>query len=115
MAPLRAAGSGIGRLPDSLGRALCWSAVWDMTRDAELPARDWVALVLAGVDAESEISVVQSLLARVQTALNSYADPTWAPTGWAELADHALASLDAAPAGSDMQLQWSRTFASAAR
>jgi aminopeptidase N len=86
-----------------------------MTRDAELPAREWVELVLAGVDAETEISVVQSLLARVQAALNSYADPSWAPTGWTQLADHALAALEAAPAGSDVQLQWSRTFASAAR
>jgi aminopeptidase N len=105
----------IGAIPDPLARALCWSAAWDMTRDAELPAREWVQLVLAGVDAESEISVVQALLARVQTALNSYVDPTWAPTGWTMLADHALKSLEAAPAGSDTQLQWSRTFASAAR
>jgi aminopeptidase N len=86
-----------------------------MTRDAELPAREWVQLVLAGVDAETEISVVQSLLARVQTALNSYADPAWAATGYALLADHALQALEFAPAGSDVQLQWSRTFASAAR
>jgi aminopeptidase N len=105
----------IGAIPDPLARALCWSAAWDMTRDAELPAREWVQLVLAGVDAETEISVVQSLLARVQTALNSYADPSWAPSGWTMLAAHALASLEAAPAGSDAQLQWSRTFASAAR
>jgi aminopeptidase N len=105
----------IGAIPDPLSRALCWSAAWDMTRDAELPAREWVQLVLAGVDAETEISVVQSLLARVQSALNSYADPTWAPTGWTMLADHALAALQAAPAGSDRQLQWSRTFASASR
>jgi aminopeptidase N len=102
-------------MPDPLARALCWSAAWDMTRDAELPAREWVQLVLAGVDAETEISVVQALLGRVQTALSSYTDPTWAPTGWAALADHALTALSAAPAGSDMQLQWSRTLASAAR
>jgi aminopeptidase N len=107
--------SRIGTIPDPLTRALCWSAAWDMTRDAELPARDWVQLVLSGVDAESEISVVQALLARVQTALSSYADPAWAPEGWTRLADHALRSLEAAPAGSDMQLQWSRTFAGAAR
>jgi aminopeptidase N len=107
--------SGIGAIPDSLPRALCWSAAWDMTRDAELPAREWVQLVLAGVDAETEISVVQSLLARVQTALTSYADPAWAGTGWAALADKALAALEAAPAGSDVQLQWSRTLAGAAR
>jgi aminopeptidase N len=105
----------IGALSDPLARALCWSAAWDMTRDAELPAREWVQLVLAGIGAETEISVVQSLLARVQAALTSYADPTWAPTGWAQLADHALAALESAAPGSDNQLQWSRTFASAAR
>ncbi|MPQ97378.1 aminopeptidase N [Modestobacter sp. I12A-02628] len=105
----------IGEIPDSLPRALCWSAAWDMTRDGELPARDWVQLVLAGIDAESEVSVVQSLLARVQSALSSYADPAWAPTGWTMLADKALAALRAAEPGTDTQLQWSRTFAGAAR
>jgi aminopeptidase N len=105
----------IGAMPDPLARALCWSAAWDMTRDAELPAREWVQLVLAGVDAEGEISVVQALLGRVQAALTSYTDPSWAPTGWAALADHAMSALQTAPAGSDMQLQWSRTLASAAR
>jgi aminopeptidase N len=105
----------IGAMPDPLARALCWSAAWDMTRDAELPAREWVQLVLAGVDAETEISVVQALLARVQTALRSYTDPSWAPTGWAALADHAMSALETAPPGSDTQLQWSRTLASAAR
>jgi aminopeptidase N len=74
-----------------------------------------VQLVLSGVDAESEISVVQALLTRVQTALTSFADPSWAPEGWAALADHALAALEAAAPGSDMQLQWSRTLAGAAR
>ncbi|MGY1673268.1 aminopeptidase N [Geodermatophilus sp. SYSU D00710] len=105
----------IGTMSDPLPRALCWSAAWDMTRDAELPAREWVQLVLAGIDAETEISVVQSLLGRVQSALTSYADPAWAPTGWAALADKALEALEAAEPGSDVQLQWSRTLAAAAR
>jgi aminopeptidase N len=107
--------SGIATMPDPLARALCWSAAWDMTRDAELPAREWVQLVLAGVDAETEMTVVQSLLVRVQTALASFADPAWADTGWTALADKALAALEGAEAASDMQLQWSRTFASASR
>ncbi|GAA4312861.1 aminopeptidase N [Klenkia terrae] len=107
--------SRIGDLADPLPRALCWSAAWDMTRDGELAARDWVALVLAGVDAETEISVVQSLLARVQAALSNYVDPAWADSGWAALGDKALAALHAAEPGSDAQLQWSRTLASAAR
>jgi aminopeptidase N len=107
--------SRIGDLRDSLPRALCWSAAWDMTRDAEFAARDWVQLVLTGVGAETEISVVQSLLARVQNALASYADPAWAPTGWVQLADDALAAMRTAEPGSDAQLQWSRTLAAAAR
>src|SRR3954454_20901042 len=102
-------------MPDPLTRALCWSAAWDMTRDAELPAREWVHLVLAGIDAETEMTVVQSLLARVQTALASFADPAWAETGWTALADKSLTALENAVGGSDQQLQWSRTFASAAR
>jgi aminopeptidase N len=105
----------IADLTDPLARALCWSAAWDMTRDGELAARDWVQLVLAGVDAETEISVVQSLLVRVQSALAAYADPAWAPTGWAQLADKALAALRTAQPGSDAQLQWSRTLAASAR
>src|SRR3954454_1197756 len=105
----------LGTIPDSLARALCWSAAWEMTRDAELPAREWVELVLNGVDAETEISVVQSLLARVQSALSAYADPAGAPTGWTALADKALAALGKAAPGSDQQLQWSRTLAAAAR
>jgi aminopeptidase N len=107
--------SGIATMPDPLARALCWSAAWDMTRDAELPAREWVDLVLGGIDAETEMTVVQSLLGRVQTALASYGDPRWTDTGWNALADKALASLGTAVGGSDQQLQWSRTFASAAR
>jgi aminopeptidase N len=112
---LRTLREGIGRMSDPLARALCWSAAWDMTRDAELPAREWVQIVLAGVRAETESSVVQALLARVQSALSSYADPTWAPTGWTQLADAALSAMRDSEPGSDQQLLWSRTFASAAR
>ena len=39
----------IHRIEDSLARALCWGALWDMTRDAELSAGDFVALVLQGL------------------------------------------------------------------
>src|SRR3954454_19405023 len=86
-----------------------------MTRDAELPAREWVELVLNGVEAETESSVVQALLARVQAALSSYADPAWAPSGWTALAAKALEAPGKAAPGSDQQLQWPRPPAAAAR
>ena len=54
-----------------------------MTSEAELKARDFVALVISGVHAESEVGVAQRLLMQAQTALSSYADPGWATeNGW---------------------------------
>ena len=60
-----------------------------MTRDAEMPARDYVAMVLAGIGGETDIGVVQSLLRQVQSAITQFASPAWAPTGRAQLADAA--------------------------
>ena len=62
----------IGAFADSLPRALCWAAAWDMTRDAEMPARDYVALVLHGIGGETDIGVVQSLLRQAAIALNLF-------------------------------------------
>ncbi|HVM28987.1 MAG TPA: aminopeptidase N, partial [Mycobacteriales bacterium] len=97
-------------LEDSLPRALCWASTWDMTRDAEMPAREYVRLVLAGVGGEGDIGVVQSLLRLAVTAVNLYADPSWAPQGRAEIATAAADALLAAEPGSDLQLVWARTL-----
>ncbi|PWU45366.1 aminopeptidase N [Micromonospora globispora] len=105
----------IAGFESSLARALCWTAAWDMTRDAELAARDYVALVLAGLPAETDINLVTATLRQGTTTLTFYADPAWAPTGWAELARTAKAALAAAEPGSGFQLAWARAYASAAR
>ncbi|MFF0492871.1 aminopeptidase N [Nocardia sp. NPDC004068] len=95
----------IADIAESLPRTLCWSAAWEMTRQAELRARDFVALVQRGVGAESEIGVVQRLLLQAQTALGSYADPGWAAgTGWPRFADRLLELAREAEPGSDHQL-----------
>ena len=76
-----------------------------MTRAAELKARDFVALVLRGVVAETEIGVAQRLLLQAQTALGSYAEPRWAEAqGWPAFADRLLKLARGAEAGSDHQL-----------
>ena len=105
----------VADIDDPLPRAMCWGAAWDMTRDGELAARDYVALALAGVTAETEIGVVQSIQMKIRSALSRYADPAWAPTGWAALADVALSALRSAEPGSDLQLAWTRTLAASAR
>ena len=52
---LRTALRRIADIAEPLPRTLVWSAAWEMTRDAELKARDFVALVMSGVQAETEV------------------------------------------------------------
>ena len=95
----------IADIAEPLPRTLVWSAAWEMTRDAELRARDFVSLVSGGIQAETEVGVAQRLLLQAQTALGSYADPEWAQSeGWPAFADRLLELARAAAAGSDHQL-----------
>jgi aminopeptidase N len=95
----------IADIAEPLPRTLAWSAAWEMTRDAELKARDFVALVITGVHAESEVGVAQRLLLQAQTALNAYADPQWAvENGWPAFGDALLDLARESAPGSDHQL-----------
>jgi aminopeptidase N len=102
-------------IDDRLARTLCWSAAWDMTRDAEMAARAYVTLALRGILGETEIGVVQSIQARMRSALDRYGDPAWAPEGWVQLADLCVEAMRSVEPGSDFQLAWARTFSVAAR
>ncbi|MFD8394049.1 aminopeptidase N [Streptomyces sp. NPDC059680] len=104
----------LGALTDPLARALCWSALWNMTRDALLPARDFVGLVLRFAGRESDIGVLQMLHAWANSALVHYAAPEWRRTGGELLAQGALRELEAAEPGSEHQLAWARFFATVA-
>ena len=102
---LRTALDRIADIAEPLPRTLVWSAAWEMTRDAELRARDFVSLVSGGIQAETEVGVAQRLLLQAQTALSSYANPEWAQSeGWPAFADRLLELARAAAAGSDHQL-----------
>jgi aminopeptidase N len=95
----------IADIAEPLPRTLVWSAAWEMTRDAELRARDFVSLVSGGIHAETEVGVAQRLLLQAQAALGSYADPDWARSeGWPAFADRLLELARGAQAGSDHQL-----------
>ncbi|WP_424887464.1 aminopeptidase N [Streptomyces sp. XH2] len=105
----------LGDFAESLPRALCWASAWDMTRDGELAARDYLALVLSGIAKESDIGVVQSLQRQVKLAMDLYAAPEWRATGLARWTEATLAHLKSAEPGSDHQLAWARAFAATAR
>ncbi|MFR0352631.1 aminopeptidase N [Streptomyces sediminimaris] len=105
----------LGDFESSLPRALCWASAWDMTRDAELAARDYLSLVLSGIGKESDIGVVQSLHRQVKLAIDLYADPSAREALLTRWTDATLAHLRSAAAGSDHQLAWARAFAATAR
>jgi len=104
----------IDKVDDSLARALLWGASWDMTRDAEMTATDFVSLVLRGIGTETDTTAVSRLPLYARTAVNYYSDPagrdalkaTW-ETGLRRL-------LESAAPGSDHQLAFARAYAAAA-
>lgn len=104
----------LGDVADPLARALCWSALWNLTRDALMPARDFVDLVLRFAGRETDIGVLQMLHAWTRSALTHYAAPEWRERGGRALAEGALRELRIAEPGSEHQLTWARFFAAAA-
>ncbi|MFE9681690.1 aminopeptidase N [Streptomyces sp. NPDC006285] len=106
--------SHLGDITDPLARALCWSALWNLTRDALMPARDFIGLVLRFAGRESDIGVLQTLHSWANSALTHYAAPGWRETGGRLLAEGALRELRVAEAGSQHQLTWARFLAAVA-
>ena len=72
---LATAVAGLSGLPDSLPRALLWGAAWDMTRDAEMTATDFVDLVLANIGAETDAWGLSRIPTYAATAIGTYAAP----------------------------------------
>ncbi len=102
--------SSIGSFATSLPAALCWAAAWDMCRDGEMAARDYVRLVLGGVSSVADISVIQTLLRQAATAVRDFADPAWRTEGMTLMAASLRSLASAATPGSDEQLAYLRSF-----
>ena len=106
--------SHLGSLDDSLARGLIWASLWDSCRDGELSATDYIAIALAALKSESDISIVSATLGQIDTALWAYAHPAHRPALRLQVATAIEAALDAAQAGSDHQLQFAKGFANTA-
>jgi aminopeptidase N len=105
----------LGDLDQPMPRALVWGAAWDMTRDAEWSAGDYLSLAISGLPAETDIGVIQKVLLQVRTAIELYATPEHRDEYAQRLAEAVgAAMLDAIP-GSDRQLAYARTAISLAR
>ncbi|WP_110206129.1 aminopeptidase N [Nocardioides daejeonensis] len=107
--------SGLSTLEDSLARALCWGAAWDMTRDAELAATDFVRLVLANIGSETDAWGVTRIPTYAAQAVSMMTAPEHRAALSAEWEQGLRTLLEAAAPGSDAQLTFARTYAGAAR
>jgi aminopeptidase N len=112
---LETARAHFGDLADSMPRTLIWGAAWDMARDAELGAGEYLDLVLSGLPAETDIGVVSQTMRQARTAIELFA----APGHVAEYRERFAAAMYrdalAAEPGSDHQLAYVRALAGAAR
>ncbi|QWF23654.1 aminopeptidase N [Nocardioides sp. LMS-CY] len=106
--------AGLSKLDDSLARALVWGATWDMTRDAEMSATDYVALVLANIGEETDAWGVSRIPTYALQAVNQFAAPDNRVALRARFESGLRELLLVAAPGSDQQLTFVRTYASVA-
>ncbi|MCK6210598.1 aminopeptidase N [Georgenia sp. EYE_87] len=101
----------LGGFDGSLPRALVLAAAWDMTRDGEWSARQFIDLALRAVATETDSSVVLVLLRQVGVALGSYVAPERRDEVGRGVGARLLELARAADGGSDTQLQLVRALA----
>ncbi len=97
---------------DPVARALLWGATWDMCRDAQLPASDYVELVTRGVAVETDLTAVTAVLAQAETAVRYYTPPVSRPALATRWTAGLVQLLKDAEPGSDHQLAIIRALAS---
>jgi aminopeptidase N len=107
----------VGRLADvdsALARAVCWAATWDMCRDGELSAVDYVELVLSTVAVESDPVAVRTVLGQAASAARHYTPPARRAGVLLRWQHGVTALMDDAEPGSDLQLALVKAFPAAA-
>jgi aminopeptidase N len=104
----------LAKLDDSLARALCWGAAWDMTRDAEMRATDFVHLVLANIGHETDAWGISRIPVYAAQAVNSLSAPANRRALKHEWERGLRSLLEDAEPNSDRQLTFMRSYSGAA-
>ena len=104
----------LSSLADPLARALVWSHLWLMTRDGALPVRDYVGIVEAHAEHETESSTLATLLSNAHEAIETYLPATARPAARVAHLEALWAMLRGATADSDAQLVLARAVAAQA-
>jgi aminopeptidase N len=104
----------LGDISDPIARVLAWIATWDMWRDAEVSSHDFAHLVLQGLKTEPLINVVAGLGSHLVGTVEVFSDPARREELRLAVSTEVEKVLRSASAGSDIQLQLTRTFAAIA-
>ena len=109
-ASLQTAISSLGKVEDPLARKQLWSALLDMTRDAQMPAQDLVATAVKFVADETDLTTVESVLAGARATMAAYAHPSLRDELRESLADLAYRQLKKPGNTAQQQVSWMSTF-----
>jgi aminopeptidase N len=101
-------------IPTPLSRALVWAALWDATRDAALPAADYLDIAFGQVGGEPDTALLDTVLGQIGSAIERYLPAARREAARARHVAVCHDGLQAAEAGSDAQLTWARHLARAA-
>ena len=103
----------LSAIDDALARALVWSSLWNATRDGELDATRYLAIVRAHAPAESNIGLLTGVIANAASSIRHFVADVKRDREQREWTTAAWTALQEAEAGSDAQLAWARAFATA--
>ncbi|MFM1864692.1 MAG: aminopeptidase [Actinomycetota bacterium] len=112
---IKTATNHLSKIESSLSRALIWGAMWDMLRDAEVTTKDFLKLVINGINEESDIGVIQQLLLQLRTAIDMYADRSARSSYLETLAENLKSAWEQSEPGSDKQLAFVRAWSHVAQ
>jgi aminopeptidase N len=104
----------LGAIAAPLSRALVWAALWDATRDAELPAPDYLDVAFRQVVREPAAELLDTVLGEIAAAVDGFLPAERRAAARARSVATCRSGLAAAEPGSDVQLTWARQLIRAA-
>lgn len=102
----------IAEFEDSLTRGVILASAWDMTRDGEMSARDYLSLVLAALPVERNSTMLRLHLRHIDEAVRAFVAPAHRAAAQVQVGTTLLLLARTAAAGSDQQQLLVRAAAS---
>ncbi len=107
-ASLDAVRSHLSTIEDSLARAVVWSALWDATRDAHMPAAAFLDTVSRHGPSETHPGIIANLHGQARRGIQYFLPASRRSEFTRQLHTTAVEAAHAAASGSDRQLAWTR-------